>query len=691
MRLADRLREARHRSFVGRDDEISAFERALDDPSCPYCIIYLYGPGGVGKTTLLHEYAYRCAQRDVPSFYLDGRNVQPSPDGFYEALRLMFGLSADASVLDHLMAIGPRMVFLLDTYEMLKPIDRFVREVFLPELPDGAIIAVASHDPPDPLWRVDPGWQSLIRSVPVRNFAPGDATRFLERAGIEKRRASEALGFTHGHPLALSLVAEILARDPSAELRPESAFVEMRTLLDKFLERVPSVQHRNALEVASLVAVTTQPLLGELLEESDTLELFEWLRDLSFVDVDPRGLTLHDLAREILRFDLRWRNRRHYETLHGRARNYYMTRLGESQGLEQQMVLFDYVYLHRDNPVVKPFFEWQSSGLVVEPLRPADVPAVLDMVRAHEGAASLEHAKHWIDRFPASVLVTREPSGEVCGFLLSLPLHELALDKVADPAVRIALRYLSQSHPLRTNEVATYFRYWMDRDKYQSVSPTQSVLFLNMVRHYLTTPGLAFTFVPVVDTAFWSPVFAYADLFRIESADFEVDGRSYGVYGHDWRAAPPLAWLQLLADRETAGEAPPAELQSPDTRLVVLSEPDFALAVREALKNYSHPPALSESPLLRSRLVVRAADGVDDEHALISALRRLIRESAAQLSQSPKLDRAFRAVERTYIQPAPSQEEAAHILGMPFSTYRRHLKHGIDQITDVLWQRELNG
>jgi len=40
-------------------------------------------------------------------------------------------------------------------------------------------------------------------------------------------------------------------------------------------------------------------------------------------------------------------------------------------------------------------------------------------------------------------------------------------------------------------------------------------------------------------------------------------------------------------------------------------------------------------------------------------------------------------------QPAATQELAAELLDLPFSTYRRHLKEGIENLVDTLWSREL--
>ncbi|HEY5574249.1 MAG TPA: hypothetical protein VIK64_14605, partial [Anaerolineales bacterium] len=56
---------------------------------------------------------------------------------------------------------------------------------------------------------------------------------------------------------------------------------------------------------------------------------------------------------------------------------------------------------------------------------------------------------------------------------------------------------------------------------------------------------------------------------------------------------------------------------------------------------------------------------------------------------SPRSEKYYRALERTYFHPAPTQEAAAELLDLPFSTYRRHLKAGIEHVIDALWQQEI--
>ena len=45
---------------------------------------------------------------------------------------------------------------------------------------------------------------------------------------------------------------------------------------------------------------------------------------------------------------------------------------------------------------------------------------------------------------------------------------------------------------------------------------------------------------------------------------------------------------------------------------------------------------------------------------------------------------------RTYLRPAPTQEKAAELLDLPFSTYRRYRDRGIETITDWLWERDID-
>ena len=689
-RLIDRLNSVRRQRFIGRSTEMALFARALtaDDP--PFFVLYVHGPGGVGKTTLLAQFARMAQQAGVAALTVDARNLEPTSAAFLASLCLALEIAPDQSPIDALVQRPQRTILLLDTYELLSPLDSWLRDHFLPQLPEYVLTVLASRHAPAPAWRADPGWQPLFHTLPLRNLSPEEGHAYLTQRSVPADDLESVLDFTHSYPLALSLVADLYDQRPGFHFTPLDVPDVVKLLLEQFLQRAPGPAHRAALEACALVRVTTESLLAELMAVPDAHDLFEWLRGLSFIETHPGGLFPHDIAREVLVTDLRWRNPGWYAELHRRARAHYTRRLPETQGPEQQLTLFDFVYLHRDNSAVRPFFEWQTSGRSApDQLRETDLDALAEMVARHEGDAPAQVARYWLDRQPENVIVFRDSASQPAGFMLLLAMDRTKPeDRAADPAVAVAWDFLRRNVRLRPGEIATYFRFWLAADSYQAVSPTQSLIFINMVRHYFT-PGLAYTFYACADPEFWRPVFAYADLARLPELDFHISGKSFGVYGHDWRAMPPLPWLELLGQREIAMAPetvkPPASTQ----RMNVLSQAEFLAAVESALRDYTRPDVLHNNGLLRSRVVTERAGRTGGDTARIAALRGLIKEAGEQMRELPKENKLYRAVYHTYIQPAATQEQVAELLDIPFSTYRRHLKSGMARIAEILWQAEV--
>jgi hypothetical protein len=697
-RLADRLSAARQRRFSGRAPELELFRSALGAPELPFVVLYIHGPGGIGKTTLLAEYGAIAAQAQARLVALDARLMDATPSGVLAAMQRALGIGPEQQPVAFLAERSARTVLTIDTYELLGPLDSWLRDELLPELPDDTLVVLAGREPPPLAWRTDPGWQQLFRALPLRNLSPGDSDDYLARRAVPPEERRRVLDFTHGHPLALSLVADLFAQRSRVTFQPEEAPDIIRTLLELFVQKVPGPAHRAVLEIAALVHLTTEPLLASMLDLPEAHELFEWLRGLSFIESTRQGLFPHDLAREALAADVRWRNPQWYAELHRRARDHYSGRLQSASGAEQQTLLLDYIYLHRTNPIVRPFYEWQQGSMIVaEPAAPADIPAMLALIERMEGPESAGYAALWFASQLAHVLVLREPGAPPQAGIAGL-LSLIALDRAtpaereADPATAAAWRFLSQRAAIRPGERATMFRFWMAADTYQSISPAQTVLIVQVVRHYLLTPQLAYTLFPVADPAFWAPLAAYADLERHPDADFTIGGRTYGVFGHDWRAVPATAWLALLAEREVATDAlsvrpPPA----PAPQVVALSEEAFTAALYEAIQSYARPDRLYASPLLGARALVDRAGSEASASERVAALQRMIREAYDALQAAPRDARLLRAVYHTYIQPAETQERAAELLDLPFSTYRRHLKQGMQRMAELAWQWELHG
>jgi hypothetical protein len=241
------------------------------------------------------------------------------------------------------------VVLLLDTYERLAPLDDWVRTTLLPRLPATALTVAAGRTPLASAWRADPAWRELLRVVSLRNLSPEESRQYLDACGVDPARHAQLVQVAHGHPLGLSLLADVVVRGGQAAADPLTPDL-VGTLLRQFVEVVPSGLHRRALEVCALSRVTTEALLREVLALEDAHELFAWLRELSFVESGADGVLPHDLARDALEADLRWRDPEGYRRVFRGVRARVHGRLRSSQGHEQQRAISDAKFLFRRLP-----------------------------------------------------------------------------------------------------------------------------------------------------------------------------------------------------------------------------------------------------------------------------------------------------------------------------------------------------
>jgi hypothetical protein len=685
--LGDLLASRRRGRFVGRESEVELFRVALESTEPPFLVLHVHGPPGIGKTRLLDVFVGLAADAGASVVRLDGRDLLPSPPAVLEALGGVLEVpEGDGAI------AGPsdsgRLVVLFDTYERLGPLDDWVRTRLLPRLPATALTVVAGRMPPGSAWRADPAWRELLRVVSLRNLSPHESRQYLHACGLDPARHDQLVELAHGHPLGLSLLADVVVRGGEAAADPLTPDL-VGTLLRRFLEVVPGGRHRRALEVCALARVTTEGLLREVLGLEDTHELFTWLRELSFVESGPEGVFPHDLVRDALEGDLRWRDPEGYRRVFRGVRGYVNGRLQTSRGQEQQRAIADAKYLFRRLPGVVSPVDWEVWGQQYpEPARPGDREAILDLVFGWEGRESVAIAARWWERQPEGFFVVRGQDGGVGGFLALLDLTRASTqDIAADPGARAAWDYAQRHAAPRPTETVTQSRFIIDRETYQGPSATLNATPILTMQRYLGTPKLAWDFLALAEPERWDAYFAAADLPRAAGADFWVGGRRYGLFAHYFRRVPVNALLELVTERALAQDVTP----SPPTvkpLLLVLSQPEFDNAVRQALRDLRRPDLLSRNPLLRTRLV---RDRAGDEEPGAATLEALVGAAVETLGEHPRDDKLWRAVERTYVRPAATQERAAAALGLPFSTYRRHLTQGVDRVVAWLWDQEVYG
>lgn len=689
--MRDRLASAQR--FAGRREELAEFEAALRSTLPPFAVLHVHGPGGIGKTTLLREFARSALLVERRVVQLDARHLEATTAGLLRAVHN--ALDPSTAIIHRTeeaqlvaLAAHERLVLFIDTYESLMALDSWVRGTLLPSLAHDAMVVLAGRMPPSAGWMTDGAWRALLRVLPLRNLTPDDCEDYLAARGFTPERREALRSITHGHPLALSLFADVVQQGGHDDWTPDRSPHVVRALLERFIQDVPSPHHRLALQASAVARTMTESLLRTVLPDADCHALFEWLRERSFIEESAFGLHPHDLVRDLLDHDLRWRDPQTSQLLHDRLRTALVPQVRSGEYMERVRAMNDLTFLHRFNPVLGSYFAWQQLGsCTAEGVRLVDVDDLFAYIRRVSGEKSLPLARHWFTVQPEAWYVVRDTSGRVAAALMYLAVQVTTEeDRMVDPTILQAYTHAQelaarQQAPLGPADEITVARFYIDPPRASEPSSATNAAQLAAGVKWISSPRLAWSFCDVEHPQHWHGMLSYYDFHRV--GDVES-----GLYGHDWRHTPVEKWLEKIGAREIATELHVAELES-EARLplLALSHADFAAAVRDALRSYHRLDRLATNTLMQSRLVRDQLSGVGTP----AVLRQLLKDGVAALADRPRTRKSARALEATFLRPGTTQEAAAERLGLPFTTYRYQLSRGLDHLVDWLWERELQG
>src|SRR5689334_5708399 len=134
IRLGDLVADQAARTFVGRQQELSLLLE-MAGSSGP-AVVYLHGIAGIGKSRLLGAFAERVRTQNAAVILCDCRAVEPTEQGFLRVLasRLGRSLASRDELVKALAGIGSRVILALDHYEVMRLLDSWLRQVFIPGL-----------------------------------------------------------------------------------------------------------------------------------------------------------------------------------------------------------------------------------------------------------------------------------------------------------------------------------------------------------------------------------------------------------------------------------------------------------------------------------------------------------------------------------------------------------------------------
>jgi hypothetical protein len=471
-------------SFVGRSQELCSLCDILAGEGP--VVVHLHGIAGIGKSRLLGAFVQVARAEGAIVVRLDCCGIEPTEAGLLKELATASGsvIGSAEEIAARLGRVGTRVIVALDTYEVFRLMDTWLRRAFLPILPDNVRFILCGREAPVTAWLSDPGWHGLFRSIRLESMERRDAAELLSRAGVAGEDAKHLAAICHGHPLALTLAASVRHTERIALTAGMSQRV-VEEFSRLFLNDVTDPQTRRALEAASVVRRVTLPILSGLLPDASPQDAQERIRALPFVQPDRDGLHIHDAVREAIAATLRAENPQQYRSYRRSAYRCLMTELRGAPASDLWRYTADLLYL-LENPVVREaFFPSTAHEYAVEPARTEDGQAILDIVDDHENAVTARYMQRWWSEAPETFAVTRDRNGSVAGFYCIFDPSSVSARLCGeDPVTRAWLDHLN-GQPLPRQQRALFLRRWLSAQDGEAPSPVQAACWVDVKRKYL--------------------------------------------------------------------------------------------------------------------------------------------------------------------------------------------------------------
>jgi hypothetical protein len=198
--MKDLLAKRASESFVGRTKEMASLLQCLEG-ECPL-VVHIHGIGGVGKSALVMAFSVQAKEQGAAVIILDSPLMEPTERGFLHELGNAIGIDNPTieEVVNGLEILGPRVFLVIETYEVFRLMDTWLRQIFIPTLPENVRVLLVGREPPTPGWLTAPEWQGLFSSIALGPLKNQDALELLSRVGISGAGSQRINRFAKGHP-----------------------------------------------------------------------------------------------------------------------------------------------------------------------------------------------------------------------------------------------------------------------------------------------------------------------------------------------------------------------------------------------------------------------------------------------------------------------------------------------------------
>ncbi|MFL5846537.1 MAG: hypothetical protein ACJ762_17770 [Solirubrobacteraceae bacterium] len=653
--FADHLATTDAERFVGRAAELGRLEDVLT-PEPDRRIVFVHGPGGIGKSTLLRELSRRATAKGFEVLLLDARDLDPVPNELEEAIEPAYAAT--------------RPLLILDTWERMASADTALRTRLLPSLPADAVVVIASREPPDAGWFTG-GWESLVAEIEVRPMAQREARALVRELGVGAKDAAEIVAWAQGSPLALTVAAGA-AQDQEGwhQARPEEDPDILRSLLRRVVEHELEPADSDVAAVTALARRVTPELISAVLEEVDGRAAFNRIARLSFAEPAGSGLRFHDLARRALRAELRIRDPDRERELRRRIADHLHARVlaGEPRLIVDLSELVD-------NPALRWGFGAEGSPEIrIDAVHPGTAEELREALTARGDAAAVETTLELIEHAPDWVVITRGADDSLAGFSISGSPASAPAAADADPLMG---RWLAHARAREDADRTLVWRDSVDLTAGPAGNPASPVLALMNTAAILGsgTPNPRFLYLPINPGNASAVAFAQGvGAQHVPELDYHYG--SMVIQCHIFDTGPGgLVGSVVSAVYAELGLEQPAP---PEPWVAPIPAGADAESVRAALKSFHRPSELAASPL--------ATGATPDQR--VASVRALLEHAIAQaFGDTMDEELARRTLELGYLDSSVTHEGAADELHLSRAAYFRRLRQAVERLAEWILSR----
>ena len=530
--------------LVGRDAELATLRRVLDAGGPR--VSFVYGMAGIGKSTLLGCFGALCEAQGVRVASIDCRSIEPTPDGCIAALGAAGVTLLQPGPGDPLGPLACSTVVLIDTYEVFRIADPWLRHELLPALGPAVRVVVAGREPPMLEWAIERGQIGGLEVLPLGPLDDPSVDALVAAAGIADGDAAAIVKLCNGHPLALRLAIE--AHLAGGSLPPTESMQRVVHALAGSFRAGLDEPVRRALDAAAVPRRITRDVLSAMLgddAEDGGDAALERLSTLALVEATADGLRLHDAVHLAIVERLRAVDPQRFRTYRAAAWRHLQNEARSLARRDLTRSTADLLFLI-DNPVVREaMFPTTAHVHSVERSRPDDGEALRSLWHDLETPAAASLLDRWLDCEPGSVRVIRDRSGSLVGCSVVSTWRDIpvALERV-DPVLAAWARHLARS-PLPAGQTTVVLRRVLTVAAGEGPSPAQAAAWLDVKRDYfMLRPHLGRVYTTLADPApfldalivlgfsTFGPAMIDGDAFHLAALDFgpdSVDGWLAGL------------------------------------------------------------------------------------------------------------------------------------------------------------------